>query len=297
MRTKQNLLFWNKTAVNVQERPVSFENRNHRLAMAAALKSMFSFKELKSIGMMLFGTMLMAFAFYHINYVNHLSEGGFVGLALLGSYVAGWSPALTSLLLDIPVILIAWYFMGRKYMLKAMLGAISFSIFYEWCERYSPLVIDLHGSLLAAALISGILTGIGAGIVIASGSATGGDDILAVLVSKWSRMKIGSVFFIFDGIVLLLSLAFMPFKETLYTVLAVWIASKFITLITQAAAKKQQPQIQADSQRNGDNKADLGRMQMPAPVSASRTYLPVRTKDAKSHVPAARVKESSAAGG
>ena len=190
---------------------------------------------LKSTGMMMLGTMLMAFAFYHINYVNHLSEGGFVGLALLGSYIAGWPAALTSLLLDLPIILIAWYLMGRKYMYKALLGAISFSLFYEWCERYSPLVIDLHGSLLAAAIFSGILTGIGAGLVIRSGSATGGDDILAVLISQRSRFKIGTVFFMMDAVVLVVSLAFMPLKETLYTILAVWISGKLITLVTQVS--------------------------------------------------------------
>lgn len=190
---------------------------------------------LKSTGMMMLGTMLMAFAFYHINYVNHLSEGGFVGLALLGSYIAGWPAALTSLLLDLPIILIAWYLMGRKYMYKALLGAISFSLFYEWCERYSPLVIDLHGSLLAAAIFSGILTGIGAGLVIRSGSATGGDDILAVIISQRSRFKIGTVFFLMDAVVLIVSLAFMPLKETLYTILAVWISGKLITLITQGS--------------------------------------------------------------
>ncbi|WP_454191950.1 YitT family protein [Paenibacillus sp. Marseille-Q7038] len=194
---------------------------------------------LKSTGMMMLGTMLMAFAFYHINYVNHLSEGGFVGLALLGSYVAGWPAALTSLLLDLPIILIAWYLMGRKYMYKALLGAISFSLFYEWCERYSPLVIDLHGSLLAAAIFSGILTGIGAGLVIRSGSATGGDDILAVIISQRSRFKIGTVFFLMDAVVLVVSLAFMPLKETLYTILAVWISGKLITLITQGSIQSQ----------------------------------------------------------
>lgn len=205
-----------------------YENGNKVSALPAFLKS---------TGMMMFGTMLMAFAFYHINYVNHLSEGGFVGLALLGSYVAGWPAAITSFLLDLPIILIAWYLMGRKYMYKALLGAISFSLFYEWCERYSPLVINLHGSLLAAAIFSGILTGIGAGLVIRSGSATGGDDILAVLISQRSRFKIGTIFFLMDAVVLVLSLAFMPLKETLYTILAVWISGKLITLITQESTQ------------------------------------------------------------
>nr|WP_211745572.1 YitT family protein [Paenibacillus sp. Marseille-Q4541] len=222
---------------------------------------------------MLFGTMLMAFAFYHINYANHLSEGGFVGLALLGSYVAGWPAALTSFLLDLPIIAIAWFLMGRKYMWKALFGAVSFSLFYEWCERYSPLVINLHGSLLAAALLSGILTGIGAGLVIRSGSATGGDDILAVLISQRSRLKIGTIFFLFDAVVLVLSLAFMPIKETLYTILAVWIAGKLITLITQGTeqlkpvATIEQIEQQQETLRNKTKISSTVQVVSPVPKS------------------------------
>lgn len=237
---------------------------------------------LKSTGMMMFGTMLMAFAFYHINYVNHLSEGGFVGLALLGSYVAGWPAALTSFLLDLPIIVIAWYLMGRKYMYKALIGAISFSLFYEWCERYSPLVINLHGSLLAAAIFSGILTGIGAGLVIRSGSATGGDDILAVLISQRSRFKIGTVFFLMDAVVLILSLAFMPLKETLYTILAVWISGKLITLITQGTTHPRPRTVTVQSEPYKEtlrNKAKISsNVQVVQPTSTSAPVIPTNSQ-------------------
>ncbi|GIO30678.1 MULTISPECIES: YitT family protein [Paenibacillus] len=182
-----------------------------------------------SIAMMLFGTFLLAFAYYHINFQNHLSEGGFVGLSLLGKYVLGINPALSTLLLDIPVILIAMFLKGRKFVMHTLLATLSFSIFYELIERYSVLVIDLHDNLLLAALLSGLVTGIATGLVLRFGGATGGDDILSLLISRWSGLKVGTVFILLDAAVLLLSLFYMPLKETLFTILAVGIAGQTIT--------------------------------------------------------------------
>ncbi|KTS73505.1 membrane protein, partial [Paenibacillus jamilae] len=57
---------------------------------------------LRQIAVMLLGTCILAFTYYHINAQNHLSEGGFAGLALLGHYAFGISPAWSMLMLDVP---------------------------------------------------------------------------------------------------------------------------------------------------------------------------------------------------
>ncbi|MDR0271143.1 YitT family protein [Paenibacillus sp.] len=185
--------------------------------------------KLEPIFMMLFGTFLLAFAYYHINFQNHLAEGGFVGLSLLGKYVLGINPALSVLLLDIPVIIVAMLLKGRKFVMNTLLATFSFSIFYELLDRYSVLVIDLHDNLLLAALLSGLVTGFATGLVLRFGGATGGDDILSLLISRWSGLKVGTVFILMDAAVLLLSLFYLPLKETLFTILAVGIAGQTIT--------------------------------------------------------------------
>ncbi|MDP4096794.1 YitT family protein [Paenibacillus sp. P96] len=179
---------------------------------------------------MLLGTCMLAFAYYHINYANHLSEGGFVGLALLGKYVFGLSPAWSVFLLDVPVLIAAWLIRGWRFAAQALLGAATFSLFYSGFEWLSPPLINLQGNLAVASVLSGVLTGLGAGMVMRVGGATGGDDILSLLISQWKGWKLGSVFFVSDCIVLLLSLFYLPFKETMYTIFAVWIAGQTITL-------------------------------------------------------------------
>ena len=101
---------------------------------------------------MLFGTFLMAFTYYHINFHNHLTEGGFVGLAL-GKYALDIPPALSMVLMDIPVLLVALFIKGRKFIINTVVAASMFTLFYALIERYSTLVIDLNHNLLAAAAV------------------------------------------------------------------------------------------------------------------------------------------------
>ncbi|WP_379131796.1 YitT family protein [Paenibacillus sp. sgz500958] len=193
------------------------------------------------------GTLLLAFTYYHINYQNHLTEGGFVGLSLLGKYVLGISPSLSILILDIPVLLIAWIYKGKAFICNTFISVGAFTLFYGLMERYSGWVIPLQDNLPLAALLSGILTGLGAGMVLRSGGASGGDDILSLLISEWKGIKVGTVFIMMDVIVLALSLFYMPLKETLYTGMAVVVAGYVITFTTSLGRPKLRkvPKIQS----------------------------------------------------
>ncbi|ASA23206.1 YitT family protein [Paenibacillus donghaensis] len=186
----------------------------------------------------LFGTFLLAFTYYHINYQNHLTEGGFVGLSLLGKYVLGISPSITILVLDIPVLLIAMFYKGKTFVCHTFISVGAFTLFYGLMERYSGFVINLQDNLPLAALLSGILTGLGAGMVLRGGGASGGDDILSLLISEWKGIKVGTVFIIMDVVVLALSLFYMPLKETMYTVMAVVVAGYVITFTTSLGRPK-----------------------------------------------------------
>jgi len=192
------------------------------------------------LAVILSGTLLLAFTYYHINYQNHLTEGGFVGLSLLGKYVLGISPSLSILILDIPVLLIAWFFKGKTFVCNTFVSVGAFTFFYGLMERYSEWTIPLQNNLPVAALLSGLLTGLGAGLVLRGGGASGGDDILSLLISEWKGIKVGTVFILMDVIVLAFSLLYMPLKETLYTGMAVVIAGYVITFTTSLG----RPQLQ-----------------------------------------------------
>ncbi|MGK5507678.1 YitT family protein [Brevibacillus formosus] len=183
----------------------------------------------KRYSMILFGACLLAFAYYHINFQNHLSEGGFVGLGLLAKYAFDLSPAMVMLLLDIPLFLVAWLVRGRQFIWDTIFASLAFTVFYDLFERFSPIVMDMSRMMPLASVLSGVLTGLGTGLVLRYGAATGGDDIFSLLISKYTGLSIGTVFLLLDVIVLCMSFWFVPMKEMMYTILAVVISSQVIT--------------------------------------------------------------------
>lgn len=76
-----------------------------------------------------------------------------------------------------------------------------------------------------AAVLGGIFVGIGAGLIIYSGGASGGDDALAIIISKIFKCKISRAYFCADLVVLTLSLSYIPIGKILYSLITVSVSS------------------------------------------------------------------------
>jgi uncharacterized membrane-anchored protein YitT (DUF2179 family) len=191
----------------------------------------------REISMIVFGSFVLAAGVYHIHVQNNLAEGGFIGIALLVKQFFHVSPSITTLVLDTPLILLGSRLLGKRLAIKTIIGASSFSFFYALMERYSPFEINLSGHLFVAAIIGGVLVGFGLGLILRYGGATGGDDILSLLVSRISHLSVGKVYFLFDGIVLAVSLIYLNWNEVAYTVLSVAVCA-YMTDLVMAHHKK-----------------------------------------------------------
>ena len=181
--------------------------------------------------MVLIGSFILAAALYHIHFQNHLTEGGFVGIALFIQNFYDISPSISTVLMDIPIILLCASFLGRKMVGYSFLGSISFGVFYSFMENYSPFTVDLSNNLFIGAVVGGALAGIGLGFILRFGGATGGDDILTIVLSKRTRFTIGQIFFVFDAIVLALSLYYLNWTEIAFTILSIAVQAKTLDLI------------------------------------------------------------------
>ena len=111
-------------------------------------------------------------------------------------------------------------------------------------ENYSPFTVDLSNNLFIAAVVGGALAGIGLGFILRFGGATGGDDILTIVLSKRTRFTIGQIFFVFDAIVLALSLYYLNWTEIAFTILSIAVQAKTLDLIYYPKTEKQQKSSQ-----------------------------------------------------
>lgn len=192
---------------------------------------------LRQIIPILFGTAIYAFGLHYFIIPNQLMEGGVTGIALLLNYSLNLPPSYTTLILNIPLFFIGWKVFGRNAMVYTIIGTVGVSLFLWIMERLIAwqwvVPIQLDQDNLLAALYAGVTIGAGLGIVFRYGGTTGGIDIVARILHKMRGASMGQIILTFDAIVIGLSLFYIEKEKVLYTLVAVFIASRVIDFLTE----------------------------------------------------------------
>lgn len=187
-------------------------------------------KRVKEISTILLGTCIYAFGLVNLNIANNLAEGGVSGITLLLRAIFGIDPAYTTLLINIPLILIGGKILGKRSLVYTIVGTVSLSGFL-WIWQRVPFEINLDHDLLIVALLAGLTSGIGSGLVYRMGGTTGGSDIVARILENNLGVSMGKSLFAFDVIVLVLSLTYLDLKRMMYTLIVSYVFSRVIDSI------------------------------------------------------------------
>ncbi|GAF65272.1 hypothetical protein BTS2_2170 [Bacillus sp. TS-2] len=191
--------------------------------------------KIQNIVMILLGSAIMSFGLVYFNMENQLADGGFTGITLILFFLFNFNPAISNLILNIPILLIGWKILGRVTFIHTVIGTLSVSLFLELFQRYPIVYLPLRDDMTLAALFAGVFIGVGLGIVFRFGGTTGGIDIIAKLGFKYLGWSMGKTMFIFDAVVITSSLIYLNYREAMYTLLAVFVAARVIDFIQQGA--------------------------------------------------------------
>ncbi|MCD8098251.1 MAG: YitT family protein [Lachnospiraceae bacterium] len=158
---------------------------------------------------------------------NGFNAGGLSGLCMILVYLTKHGSVGTlSLLISIPLFLISWRSIGRKFFLGSLLGTVSLSF---WLELFE-LLPAVETEPILAALYGGILTGVGSGLTFLAGASSGGSDIIIRMVKKRCRnIPIGQIVLAFDGSIMLMTgIVFHDYSKILYCIIALYTSSKLV---------------------------------------------------------------------
>ncbi|MFJ6411722.1 hypothetical protein CHI12_04860 [Terribacillus saccharophilus] len=190
---------------------------------------------LKNILFILLGAAIFSFGIVHFNIANKLGEGGFTGITLILLFEFDWDPAIMNLVLNIPLFLVGWKFLGRTTFVYTIIGTVAVSLFLRLFQTYS-FHINLGNDLLIASLLAGVFIGVGLGIIFRFGGTTGGVDIIARLANKYAGWTMGRTMFLFDAVVIVTSvLTYLDLIRGMYTLVAVFVGARVIDFIQEGA--------------------------------------------------------------
>lgn len=160
---------------------------------------------------------------------NHLAPGGITGISILLSYLIPVQTGTFILLLNIPLLLIALWKFGWKFTIGTLVSLTLVSTFTNLFKMIEPLTTDPF----LAAIGGGCCTAVGLGLVLKTGTTTGGTDIIVKLLRlKWPHLKTGFLFLIVDLVVVSLSLpVFRDFERAMYALVALMVMSWVLELV------------------------------------------------------------------
>lgn len=186
---------------------------------------------LKKVGLILLGAAIASFGLYNVHQQTGITEGGVLGMMLLAHRWLKIAPSVITPVLDIVCYGLALRYLGGRFIKISAMSTLSMSAFFRLWEQHPPVLPDLSGNPLLAAILGGCFVGIGVGLIVRQGGSSGGDDALALVISKVSRWRLSRSYLATDLTVLLLSLSYIPVKQIGFSLITVTLSSFLIDLL------------------------------------------------------------------
>lgn len=158
-----------------------------------------------------------------------IANGGVTGIAIILFHTFKFDLGTTILILSFPLFILGLLIFGKEYGLKSLIGTLLYSGFAiiqtKMFGTNGIISYDFHVSYLLSAIFGGILFGAGLGFTMKSGANTGGTDILAQVVNKYTSLSLGTAMFIIDAIIVGSSAFIFGIESALYAVITIYITS------------------------------------------------------------------------
>jgi len=180
------------------------------------------------------GSVLVAVAINGILIPHQFVSGGFTGVALVIHYLFQSFPlSWLYFLLNVPVFILGWAFVGRRFFFYSIVGMVVFSAAIAWVHVPVP----IHDKILSA-ILAGIITGIGTGIILRSSGSSGGSDILSVILVNRFSIRIGTTILAFNAIILAATSLLFSLDAALYTLIYIYVASQVINIMLTGLSQR-----------------------------------------------------------
>jgi uncharacterized membrane-anchored protein YitT (DUF2179 family) len=173
------------------------------------------------------GSFICAIAINGILIPKHFVSGGLTGISLIVYYFfdkidVGW----LYLIFNIPLFIMGWMRVSRQFFLYSLFGVGVFSL----ALMVTKVTIAVHDQILAA-ILGGIIAGIGSGIIFRSYGSAGGLDIISIFLNQKYSIRLGQTILASNSIILLACAILFGIDLALYTLVYIFVATYVIDLV------------------------------------------------------------------
>ncbi|MDD5583345.1 MAG: YitT family protein [Candidatus Marinimicrobia bacterium] len=204
-------------------------------------------KNIKDYVMIVIGSIIMALSLVLFLLPNKITAGGVSGIATILYHTLSIPAGFTMLVCNIPLFLMGIHYFGKKFGMKTFVGIIASSFFTDLFDKGLGWGALTDNKLLAT-VYGGFVLGIGLGIIMRGRGTTGGSDIVARIINKFSHITLGWSFMIIDtGIIILTGIVFKDVELILFCLISLAISSKMVDILVEGVISEKSIMIISDS--------------------------------------------------
>ena len=184
-------------------------------------------RRLWEYALLLLGSLVIALSFNLFLSPNQVASGGVTGISIIINALTGIEPALTQWALNIPLFLIGLWLLGGQFGVKTVIGSLVLP-FMILLTRDVPALTD---NILLASIYGGMLVGLGLGLVFRGRGSTGGLDLAAQIIHRYTGVALGLCVAMLDGAVIVTAGFVLSPEKALYALIGLFVTSKTINVV------------------------------------------------------------------
>ena len=184
--------------------------------------------KLKNFALLTVSTLIMAVGVYFFKFANNFTFGGITGLAVL---IARFSPLSASdftFIANMLLLLLGFIILGKKFAIKTAYSSILLSVSLSLLERLCPMDGPLTDQPIMELIFAIVLPAFGSAILFNIGASSGGTDVIAMILKKYTSVDIGKALLLSDFLITLAGFFVFDIQTGLYSFLGLTMRSTLI---------------------------------------------------------------------
>ena len=178
------------------------------------------------------GILVMSAGIYFFKFPNHFSTGGVTGISIvLGHYVPSMTPATFVTVINIALLLLGFAVFGKSFGLKTVYASLLMSGVLRLLEIVCPMNAPMTSQPLVELMFAVGLPAVGSAILFNVGASSGGTDIVAMILRKYTSLNIGLALLCSDTVITLSACVAFGMETGLFSVLGLIIKALFVDLV------------------------------------------------------------------
>lgn len=190
-------------------------------------------KTLLEYGMLTLGTFVMVVGIYAFKFPNNFSFGGVSGLAIVLSELLPATPGSITFIINMALIVVGVIFLGKDFGIRTAYISILMSVGLSLSERIYPMAAPLTEEPLLELIFAVMLPAVSSAIFFNMDASSGGTDIIAMILRKYTKLNIGSALFISDLMIVISACIVFDAQTGLFSLLGLLAKSLIVDSVIE----------------------------------------------------------------